>query len=223
MPSPRDVSAAKFIRAYSSHLKRSGKLEIPNWVDIVKTGVGKELGPYDPDWFYVRAAALARHIYLKGNSGLSPLRKYMGNAKRRGVRPAHHSEASGAVQRKIIQALEKIGVLEQSENGGRVISQEGQRDLDRISTAVIQKVRKQMGKAYGPLTGRKGASGPSGSRRRGEGKTKSWEHIRDPHEKSLGEDDDIAALVRKRYARDPFANAGGLEEEVAIGEAEATW
>lgn len=48
-------SAESFIKAYSSHLKRSGKLEIPTWVDTVKTGAQKELAPYDPDWFYVRA------------------------------------------------------------------------------------------------------------------------------------------------------------------------
>lgn len=32
----------------------SGKLEVPVWVDTVKTGAFKELAPYDPDWFYVR-------------------------------------------------------------------------------------------------------------------------------------------------------------------------
>ena len=48
-------SAEAFIAAYSSHLKRSGKLEVPTWVDIVKTGAYKELAPYDPDWYYVRA------------------------------------------------------------------------------------------------------------------------------------------------------------------------
>jgi small subunit ribosomal protein S19e len=48
-------SADAFIVAYASHLKRSGKIEIPTWVDIVKTGAYKELAPYDPDWFYVRA------------------------------------------------------------------------------------------------------------------------------------------------------------------------
>ena len=51
-------SAEAFIKAYSSHLKRSGKLEIPTWVDTVKTGAQKELAPYDPDWFYVRAGEL---------------------------------------------------------------------------------------------------------------------------------------------------------------------
>lgn len=47
--------ADAFIAAYSSHLKRSGKLDVPVWVDIVKTGAFKEQAPYDPDWFYVRA------------------------------------------------------------------------------------------------------------------------------------------------------------------------
>jgi ribosomal protein S19E (S16A) len=36
--SVRDVSAAKFISAYAAYLKKSNKLEIPEWVDIVKTG-----------------------------------------------------------------------------------------------------------------------------------------------------------------------------------------
>lgn len=54
-PSFAHNSAEAFIAAYSSHLKRSGKLEIPTWVDVVKTGSQKELAPYDPDWYYVRA------------------------------------------------------------------------------------------------------------------------------------------------------------------------
>jgi small subunit ribosomal protein S19e len=47
------------------------------------------------------------------------------------------------VQRKICQSLEKIGVLEQSDNGGRRISQDGQRDLDRIATAVVEAEREE--------------------------------------------------------------------------------
>jgi ribosomal protein S19E (S16A) len=34
----RDVSAAAFITAYAAHLKKGGKLELPEWVDVVKTG-----------------------------------------------------------------------------------------------------------------------------------------------------------------------------------------
>ena len=47
------------------------------------------------------------------------------------------------MQRKICQSLEKIGVLEKSDNGGRKISQDGQRDLDRIATAVVEAQREE--------------------------------------------------------------------------------
>jgi hypothetical protein len=45
----------EFVKAYAAYLKRTGKLEVPKWVDIVKTGTYKELAPYDPDWFYIHA------------------------------------------------------------------------------------------------------------------------------------------------------------------------
>lgn len=34
---------------------RSGKLKVPDWVDIVKLAKHKELAPCDENWFYVRA------------------------------------------------------------------------------------------------------------------------------------------------------------------------
>lgn len=33
------------------------QIKLPQWVDIVKTGAFKELAPYDPDWYYIRAGA----------------------------------------------------------------------------------------------------------------------------------------------------------------------
>lgn len=48
-------------------------------------------------------------------------------------------DASGSVDRKILQALEKIGVVEQDEEkGGRRITQSGQRDLDRIAQTTVE-------------------------------------------------------------------------------------
>lgn len=84
------------------------------------------------DRFYDRAASVARHVYLRKTVGVGRLRKVHGSAKNRGSRPSHHVDASGSVDRKVLQALEKIGVLEQDEEkGGRRITQSGQRDLDR--------------------------------------------------------------------------------------------
>ena len=33
----RDVAAAEFIKAYSAHMKKGGKIQLPEWVDVVKT------------------------------------------------------------------------------------------------------------------------------------------------------------------------------------------
>lgn len=105
---------------------------LSGWVDTVKTGAAKELPPQSIDWFYVRAASIARHVYLRKTVGVGRLRKVHGSPKNRGSKPSHHVDASGSVDRKVMQALEKIGVLEQDEDkGGRRITQSGQRDLDR--------------------------------------------------------------------------------------------
>lgn len=107
---------------------------LPGWVDTVKTGPAKELPPQSADWFYIRAASIARHVYLRKTVGVGRLRKVHGSTRNRGSRPSHHVDASGSVDRKVMQALEKIGVLEKDEEkGGRRITQAGQRDLDRKS------------------------------------------------------------------------------------------
>ncbi|KAI9597899.1 40S ribosomal protein S19-A [Syncephalis fuscata] len=134
----KDVDAQAFVKAYAAHLKRSGKVELPKWVDLVKTGSYKELAPYESDWFYVRAASIARHIYLRNSVGVGALRKLYGGRVNRGTRPSHHADASGSVQRKALQALEKLGVLEKSPEGGRRITKDGRRDLDRISAQVAR-------------------------------------------------------------------------------------
>jgi small subunit ribosomal protein S19e len=56
----KDVSPHAFIKAYAAYLKRSGKLEVPKWVDLVKTGADKEMAPLDNDWFYVRVGTHPR-------------------------------------------------------------------------------------------------------------------------------------------------------------------
>lgn len=133
------MQAQKFITHYAEFLKRQGKLTIPGWVDTVKTSHGKEMPPQSADWFYVRAASVARHVYLRKTVGVGRLRKVHGSSKNRGSRPSKHVDASGSVDRKIMQALEEIGIVEQDEEkGGRRITESGQRDLDRIAQTTAE-------------------------------------------------------------------------------------
>ena len=57
---------------------RSGKVKLPEWVDIVKTNVAKELAPYDEDWYYTRLASMARHIYVRSPIGVGTVCKMYG-------------------------------------------------------------------------------------------------------------------------------------------------
>ena len=51
---------------------------MPEWVDIVKTNVAKELAPYDEDWYYTRLASMARHIYVRQPIGVGTVTKIYG-------------------------------------------------------------------------------------------------------------------------------------------------
>jgi len=134
----KDVSSQEFIAAYAKYLKKSGKVELPKWADIVKTAAFKELAPYDPDWYYIRAASIARRIYLRGGVGVGAFRKVYGGSKHNGSRPSHFSYASGSIIRHILKQLEQLKVIEKDPKGGRRISQTGQRDLDRIAGQVVK-------------------------------------------------------------------------------------
>lgn len=126
---------------------RSGKLPIPTKldIDIVKTGLFKELAPFDPDWYYVRCAAIARHLYLRSPSGVGSLRRVFGGRYRRGVRPSHFCKASGTVLRKALQSLEALKWVEKDPvSGGRKLTSQGVRDLDRLSAQLKATTRSEV-------------------------------------------------------------------------------
>merc|ERR1712062_888467 len=76
----KDVSQQAFVMAFAAHLKKSGKLKVPAWVDLIKTGVHKELSPYNPDWYYIRCASTLRHLYIRGGVGVKTFQKIYGGA-----------------------------------------------------------------------------------------------------------------------------------------------
>merc|ERR1712151_1105193 len=120
----KDVAADKFITAYAAQLKKAGQIEVPAWSNIMGTASYKDLSPYDPDWFYVRCAAVA-HLCIK-----------FGGAKRRGTRPNRFARSSTNPVRSALKALESAGLVEKSRDGGRKITKAGQRELDTIAATV---------------------------------------------------------------------------------------
>ncbi|KAH0856404.1 hypothetical protein HID58_084665, partial [Brassica napus] len=109
------------------------EIELPAWTDIVKTGKLKELAPYDPDWYYIRAASMARKVYLRGGLGVGAFRRIYGGSKRNGSRPPHFCKSSGGVARHILQQLQTMNIVDLDTKGGRKITSSGERDLDQVA------------------------------------------------------------------------------------------
>uniref|UniRef100_A0A8C6I3R8 Small ribosomal subunit protein eS19 n=1 Tax=Mus spicilegus TaxID=10103 RepID=A0A8C6I3R8_MUSSI len=134
----KDINQQEFVRALAAFLKKFGKglLKVLEWVDTVKLAKHKELAPYDENWFYTRAASTARHLYLRGGAGVGSMTKIYGGRQRNGVRPSHFSRGSKSVARRVLQALEGLKMVEKDQDGGRKLTPQGQRDLDRIAGQV---------------------------------------------------------------------------------------
>merc|ERR1719369_1374889 len=95
--------------------------------------------PYDEDWFYVRCASMARHMYIRSPVGVSTIRKIYGIRSNNGSSPSHWARGNGGVARKALQALEALKLAEKDPNGGRRLTSQGRRDLDRIAAQIKAK------------------------------------------------------------------------------------
>ena len=52
--------------------------------------------------------------------------------------PSHWRRGSGSIARKGLQALEQLKLVEKDSNGGRKLTSQGRRDLDRIAAQIKQ-------------------------------------------------------------------------------------
>jgi len=130
----KDVPAGKYIAALAAHFKKSAKIEVPDWADIVKTGTFKELCPQDPDWYFVRAASIARRVYLRGGVGVGEFARIYGGLKSNGARRPHYATAATGLIRHILAQLQELDLVsKKKDRKGRFLTRNGQRELDTIA------------------------------------------------------------------------------------------
>jgi small subunit ribosomal protein S19e len=132
-----DVPADLLIRKVAEALKSRQEIKAPAWAAFAKTGVHKELPPEDPDWWYVRSAAVLRRVYVDGPLGVQRMRSFYGGKKDRGSRPNAFRKGSGSVLRKALQQLEACKFVVHDKTGRR-ISSEGQSFLDAMALDTVK-------------------------------------------------------------------------------------
>ena len=131
-----DVPADKLISKVAEALKQRSEITPPAWAEFAKTGVHKEMPPEDPDWWFIRAAAVLRRIYIDGPVGVERMRSFYGGKKNRGARPNQFRKGSGAVIRTIVQQLESAGLIVR-DKAGRKVSPAGMSFLDGTAYGLV--------------------------------------------------------------------------------------
>lgn len=136
MTTAYDISAATLIETLSKELKEMNEIIPPSWAPFVKTGVNRELPPENPDWWYIRSAAVLRKIYMNGPLGSRRLKSYYGGRKNRGVKAERSRSGSGSIARKILQQLENARLVESLPNG-RQITAKGMSFVDNVAKSCL--------------------------------------------------------------------------------------
>ena len=128
----REVPAQVYVNALAKHFEESHVITAPEWADLVKTSYLKQMPPSNMNWWYVRAASVARQIYMNSTVSVSGLSFRYGGNENPGSSPKHHQTASRKVIRSILQQLQNQGLVEVT-NNGRKLTSKGQQLLDQIA------------------------------------------------------------------------------------------
>jgi small subunit ribosomal protein S19e len=143
LPTPYDVPPSALIDRLAEHLKQEvDEINPPAWAPFAKTGIHTQRPPRNPDWWFVRCASILRKIYVKGPIGIEKLRSEYGGRIDRGAKPEHARKGSGAIVRKATQQLQAAGLVKQLKNEGKIVTSEGRRLLDRLSTELKRELEK---------------------------------------------------------------------------------
>ncbi len=138
-----DTDPNELIERTAEKLSEMPEMSPPEWAKFAKTGVHKERPPVNSDkWWFTRAAAVLRKLYLLGPVGTAKLRTLYGGKKGRGYQPPTFKKGSGNIIRKVLQQLEKAGLASQtSKKGhkGRVATPKGVSLLDKTASSIEQK------------------------------------------------------------------------------------
>ena len=139
MAKVHDVPADMLIKKLSEILK-SEDINTPAWISFVKTGVHADKPPQKVDWWYTRCASILRKIYLNGPISIADMRSIYGGGKARGYGIASHRYAGGAIIRNAVHGLEKLGYVEKVEKKGRIVTKQGMKKLDNLSTEILKEL-----------------------------------------------------------------------------------
>jgi len=137
MASIMSIEAGKYNKFLAKALKEEEEFKAPEWVEFVKSGVGKQRPIEDKEFWEKRAASILRQIYINEVVGVQRLRTRYGNKKNRGGKPSKFKRGSGKIIRVILQQAEEAGFVEKSEGvkKGRKLTAKGKTFMESVNVS----------------------------------------------------------------------------------------
>lgn len=142
MVNVKEVPADLLVNELALQFGEMKNIEEPEWTLYTKSGVHKEKGWTQEDWYYRRLASTLRKVYVNGGIGIGRLSEQYGGKKDGGSKPYHPAAGSRSIVRHMFNKLEELGLIKKSENG-RVITPAGQAMLDKASKKVMEKLAEE--------------------------------------------------------------------------------
>ena len=143
-----DVQANLFITKLADLFREKNLIKLPSYATsaLVKCSHSNELSPLDANWFFHKAAAVARQIYVSKSKtlGVGSLRSVLGKKQRRWRLPCVTSRGGGKIIRDIVTQLRKLGYVENfatTENStlGLTLTGPGIAQLDKVAARCLTK------------------------------------------------------------------------------------
>merc|ERR1711990_409222 len=148
-----DVHSQSFIKKLAEFFKEKDLLKVPKKMEhgLVKCSHANEIAPLSSDWFFTKAAAVVRQIYIcqTKTMGVGTLKRMFGMRKRRGRQPPCFATGSGKILREIVKQLRTIGYVQNlvsvSDDGknniglGLTMTKSGTAELDKVASRLLRK------------------------------------------------------------------------------------
>ena len=142
-----DAPSNKFINEVAAFFKEKNIIKLPKYSALVKCSKSNDTEPINPDYFYYRAAAICRKLYLtkSKNIGVGSLRVMFSKKQRRGCQPPKTFRGAGKIIRDIVIQLKNQKYVdsyhgkEDETNSGLFLTKTGRSELDKIAAGLMKK------------------------------------------------------------------------------------
>ena len=141
------------MNALAAFFKEKNVIKLPKYSAMVKSSKANDCEPICPDYFYYKAAAICRKLYLtkSKNLGVGSLRSMFSKKQRRGSQPPKTFKSGGKIIRDIVIQLKAAKYVENfgakkdennestDNNYGLFLTKTGRSELDKIASGLLKK------------------------------------------------------------------------------------